>query len=91
MQDYKNYLAYGEGPDSLAAHNIRSCLNNARMGKCELSMAHFFRNLTIVTDGAAVTARVAYASFSREIHDTGLAQVAFWVETLRISLAVPLN
>ena len=57
-----------EGPDSPTAQNIKSCLNNALMEKYELSMDHFFCDFTIVTDGAAVMARVANVSVSREIH-----------------------
>ncbi len=61
-------LLFVEGPDAPNAQNIKSCLNAALLDKYELSMDHFFRGFTIVTDGAAVMAKVANASVSWGIH-----------------------
>ncbi len=57
-----------EGLETPSAQNIKNCLNAALLDKYELSMDHFFRGFTIVTDGAAVMAKVANASVSRGIH-----------------------
>ena len=48
--------------------NIRTTLNNALLEKYEYSLDVFMRGFTMVTDGAAVMARVANASVSRDIH-----------------------
>ena len=57
-----------EGPDCPSARNMRTTLNNALLEKYEYGLDVFMRGFTIVTDGAAVMARVANASVSRDIH-----------------------
>ena len=58
-----------EGLDAPRAQNFKSCLNSALMDKYDLSLGRFFRDFTSVTDDAAVMARIAFASVSREIHE----------------------
>ena len=48
-----------EGSYAPTPQNIKSCLNGALIGKYELLLDQFFRDIAIVTEGAAVMARVA--------------------------------
>ena len=61
-------LLLAEGPDQPYTRNINKCLNDALNLKNEVSMEYFSCGFTMVTDDAAVMARVANASILREIH-----------------------
>ncbi len=58
-----------QGPEEPKAINIRACLNNAMIAKCEMSMDSLMKDFTMIKDGAAFMARVANTSVYREIHE----------------------
>ncbi len=57
-----------EGMNLPNAANIRGSINEALLDKYETTLHKFMRGFAMVTDGAAVMARVANASISRDIH-----------------------
>ena len=71
-----------ESPDSPTAKNIRDWLNRALLEKYELTLDHFFRGFTVVTDGAAVMA-VSQAGYTdRTVRCTDpdrIAQITIWM------------
>ena len=72
-----------EGLDSPTAKNIRARLNSALLEKYEMSLEQFMQGFTVVTDGAAVMARVANASLSKDIHkpnETWMSYIAHVVK-----------
>ncbi len=50
------------------AWNIRESLNASLLQKYEVGLDHFLKYFAMVTDSAAVMARVANASVSHELH-----------------------
>ncbi len=52
------------GTSTLKAKNTQSCLNAALLHKCELTLEHFSRGLTMIAYGAVVMARDAKPSVS---------------------------
>ena len=57
-----------EVPNHPDAANIRRSINGALLDKYETTLDTFMRDFAMVTDGAAVMARVANASVSRDIN-----------------------
>ena len=57
-----------EGPDSPTAKNIRARLNSGLLEKYEMSLEKFMQGFTMVADRAAVMARIANDSVSKDIH-----------------------
>ena len=69
-----------EGPDPPTAKNIRTRLNSALLENYEIPLERFMQGFTMVTDGAAVMARVANASASKDIHkpdETWMSCIAY--------------
>ena len=58
-----------EGPSVSNARNIRDALYTALLEKYEIGLDHFMKYFTMVTDSAAVMARVANASVSHDKHE----------------------
>ncbi len=59
-----------QGPDEPSAKNIRACLNTALISEYEMPLESLMKDFSMVMDGAAVMARVANSSVSREIQET---------------------
>ena len=61
-------LLLTEAPDQPSAKSIRQCVNAALVPKYGTTMDFFTKWFTMVTDSAAVMAKVAGASVSRDLH-----------------------